>query len=129
MHVRTRNRIVVCCHTAIALILLGVLVWLCYQASPQKAVGLAIGAIVTIAAALVGTGIYVRAIKRVTRRILDEAGLRKEDLPHSDEQPIPILLPLARNRVELLAGMVAIGLIISAFMLKWTGMFEKWFAK
>lgn len=129
MHVRTRNRIVVCCHTAIALILLGVLVWLCYQASPRKAVGLAMGAIVSIAAALVGTEIYVRAIKRETRRILDEAGLRREDLPHSDEQPIPILPPLARNRAELLAGIVAVGLIICAFVLKWTGMFEKWFGK
>src|SRR5205814_9406388 len=98
MRVRTRNRIIVCCHTGVTLILLGVLVWVCYQASPQKTIGLAVGALIALVIGLIGTEIYVRAIKRATQRILDEAGLRREDLGDTDEQPIPMLPPLARTR-------------------------------
>ena len=66
-------------------------------------------------------------MRRATDAILKEIGKTRDDLPNHEEPPLPIIPPLAENKGELFGGLFLIALILSIFILSWTGMFKKWF--
>src|SRR3974390_3222431 len=98
---RNRNRIIRSVHLAIGLLLLIALACIGYKASPKMGlafIAIALGQFVII---VTSTYFYIRAMRRATDAILKEIGKTRDDLPHHEEPPLPIIPPLAENKGEL----------------------------
>ena len=99
MDVRRRNRVVVVTQAAVALVFLAVLLLLMWQVDRRR------------------TGRVVACLIVAVVMLAATASWRLRDLP---DTPIPIL-PLARTREELIAGIVFLVLLVGVFASYWLG--------
>ena len=120
MRVRTRNRIIRGFYFCLFLVLFSALIWIEYQAFPRRAIVRLIIALVILLLIWIVTEIYMRKIEKTLKRAYDDAGISREGLPKHEEDPLPILPPLAKNWQELAGGIFfVILLIITILILSW----------
>jgi hypothetical protein len=128
MRVRTRNRIIRTCHALIGSGALLALCWMMYHVSPKRTVIHVAVTLGVIVAGLVGYEIFLRRARNQMNKVFDGSSVKRTG--HAKmEEPLPIVPHLARNKEELFAGLIAVGLIVTVFALSWAGVFEKWFGK
>jgi hypothetical protein len=129
MRVRTRNRIVIGVRLTILTSLAGFGLYKYYQVESKDAVHVAVDGIISFIIVLVVTEIYIRRLRRASKQMRDELGLKREDLSTVEEAPIPLLPSplLPKGKKELARAAFFIVLLVVLLILSWTGMLKKWF--
>jgi hypothetical protein len=131
MRVRTRNRLVIGAHLTIVIGLVGFGLYKVYEVEPKIAVQAAIVGLIGFIISLTVRLHYIRVIERATKRMRDEAGLKREDLPPVAEAPIPLIPSplLPKNKRELARAIFFAAMLVVLLILGWTGMLKKWFGE
>jgi hypothetical protein len=131
MRVRTRNRLVIGAHLTIVIGLVGFGLYKVYQVEPKIAIEAAIVGLISFVISLTVRLYYIRALERTSKRMRDEAGLKREDLPPVAEVPIPLIPSplLPKNKKELARAIFFVAMLLALLILGWTGMLKKWFGE
>ena len=129
MNVRRRNRLVAAFHTVLLCVPVAVIGWALWQTRLpgrpwQSAVGLGVLVVGWVGPVLWAT-VQGRRAEREMDRALRAAGVDPDAIP---ERPLPIVprLRLAKDRDQLLAGILFAVLLVFVFVAYYAGWIGRW---
>ena len=129
MDVRRRNRLIVAFYTVVAIVPLVVIVWALWQTRIpgrplRSAIGLAVLVVGWFALPLWAQIRWMRADGQIDRA-LREAGVDPDAIP---EKPLPLVprMRLAKDRDQLLAGILFAVLLVFVFVAYYAGWIGRW---